>query len=356
MGYSVCAKALSGLEAIEKANLTRPDLILMDIMLKGSMDGIEAATQIKKLYKIPVVYLTAFGEDGMVQQAKVAEPYGYITKPFRDRDLQIAIEISIYKSQAEVEKAVLEAQNRQLQKAESLGRMASAIVHHFNNMLQAIMGNMQMAIRQLPRDADSVKYMAAAMQAARSAAAITDQTLTYLGDTSDKLEPLDLCDVCRLGLPLLQAAIPKNVILETDLPSRGPTITANVNQMQHVLTNLVTNAWEAVGDGQGVIHLRVKTVSAADIPSIHSPTDWQPQDSLYGCLEVTDTGSGIAESDIENLFDPFFSSKFIGRGLGLSVVLGIAKAHHGAVAVQSELGQGSTFSVFLPASAENVVV
>ena len=356
MGYSVCATASSGKEAIDKAGLTKPDLILMDIMLKGTMDGIEAATQINELYKIPVVYLTAFAEEGVLQRAMMAEPYGYIMKPFRDRDLQIAIEISIYKNQAEVEKAVLEAQNRQLQKAESLGRMASAIVHHFNNMLQAIMGNMQMAIRQLPQDSGSVKNMTAAMQAAREAEAITNQTMTYLGDTSDKPEPLDLCDLCRLGLPLLQAAIPKNVILETDLPSRGPTITANVNQMQQVLTNLVTNAWEAVGDGQGVIHLRVKTVSAADIPSIHSPTDWQPQDSLYGCLEVTDTGSGIAESDIENLFDPFFSSKFIGRGLGLSVVLGIAKAHHGAVAVQSELGQGSTFSVFLPASAKNVVV
>ncbi len=260
------------------------------------------------------------------------------------------------RKRTEEEKSKLEAQNRQLQKAESLGRMAGAIVHHFNNTLQAIIGNMQLAIRQLPQDSGSVKNMTAAMQAAREAEAITNQTMTYLGDTSDKPEPLDLCDVCRLGLPLLQAAIPKNVILETDLPSRGPTITANVNQMQQMLTNLVTNAWEAVGDGQGVIHLRVKTVSAADIPSIHSPTDWQPQDSLYGCLEVTDTGSGIAESDIENLFDPFFSSKFIGRGLGLSVVLGIAKAHHGAVAVQSELGQGSTFSVFLPASAENVVV
>ena len=101
MGYSVCAKASSGMEAIEKTNLTRPDLILMDIILKGSMDGIEAAKQIKELYKIPVVYLTAFGEDSMVQQAKVAEPYGYITKPFRDQDLQIAIEISLYKKQAE---------------------------------------------------------------------------------------------------------------------------------------------------------------------------------------------------------------------------------------------------------------
>jgi signal transduction histidine kinase len=260
------------------------------------------------------------------------------------------------RKRAEEEKSKLEAQNRQLQKAESLGRMAGAIVHHFNNMLQAIIGNMQLAIRRLPRDEDSVKYMAAAMQAARSAETITSQTLTYLGDTSDKLETLDLGDVCRLFLPTLQAAMPKNVSLETDLPSRGPTITANANQMQQVLTNLVTNAWEALGDGRSIIHLRVKTVSAADIPAIHSPTDWRPQDSVYICLEVSDTGSGIAHSDIENLFDPFFSGKFIGRGLGLSVVLGIARAHHGAVSVQSEPGQGSTFCVFLPAAAEDVVV
>ena len=255
---------------------------------------------------------------------------------------------------AEEDKKKLEAQNRQLQKAESLGRMANAIVHHFNNLLQAIIGNMQLAIRQLPGDAASVKNMTAAMQAARAAEAISNQTLTYLGDTSDKLEPLDLCDACRLFLPTLQAALPKNVILKTDLPSRGPTITVSADQMQQLLTNLVTNAWEAVGDGRGIIHLRVKTVSAADLPTIHRPTDWRPQDSVYVCLEVTDTGCGIADKDIENLFDPFFSTKFIGRGLGLAVVLGIAKAHHGGVAVQSEPGRGSTFRVFLPASAENV--
>ena len=101
MGYSVCAMATTGVEAIEKAELMRPGLILMDIVLKGNMDGIEAASQIKERYKIPIVYLTAFGDDKVVQRAKIAEPYGYITKPFRDRDLQIAIEIALYKKQAE---------------------------------------------------------------------------------------------------------------------------------------------------------------------------------------------------------------------------------------------------------------
>ncbi|TSA45491.1 MAG: hybrid sensor histidine kinase/response regulator [Deltaproteobacteria bacterium] len=346
-------------EALERETW---DVIICDYKMPR-FNGLEAL----KLYKdkgldIPFIIVSgAIGEETAVA-AMISGAHDYVMKnnlsrlvPAVQRELREA-ESRRELKQAEKEKEKLEAQNRQLRKTESLGRMAGAIVHHFNNLLQAIIGNMQLAMRIMPRDSDPVKYMTAAMQAARDAEAITNQTITYLGDTSDKLEPLDLCDLCRLLLPTLQATIPKTVILETDLPSRGPTITANANQMQQVLTNLVTNAWESVGDGQGVIHLRVKMVSAADIPTIHSPADWRPQDSVYGCLEVTDSGCGIADKDIENLFDPFFSSKFIGRGLGLAVVLGIAKAHHGAVAVQSDPGQGSTFRVFLPASAENVVV
>jgi len=84
------------------------------------------------------------------------------------------------------------------------------------------------------------------------------------------------------------------------------------------------------------------------------PVDWQPVDAAYACLEVTDAGCGIAEKDIEKIFDPFFSTKFIGRGLGLSVVLGIVRAHHGAVTVESRPDNGSIFRVFFPVSTEEV--
>ena len=103
------------------------------------------------------------------------------------------------------------------------------------------------------------------------------------------------------------------------------------------------------------IGLTVKTVSHADIPaSKRFPIDWQPQEIAYACLEVTDTGCGIADKDIEKIFDPFFSTKFTGRGLGLPVVLGIVKAHSGAVTVESKPGRGSIFRVFLPVSAEEI--
>jgi PAS domain S-box-containing protein len=256
----------------------------------------------------------------------------------------------------EEEKAKLEAQNRQLQKAEGLGRMAAAIAHHFNNHLAAAMGNLELAIGDLPRGTGTAEKLADALQAAGEAAKVSKLMLTYLGQTQARHEPLDLSDLCRRGLPMLRAAMPKDTVLDADLPSLGPAVGADANQIRQVLTNLVTNAWEAGGDGRSAVHLTVKTVSPADIPTSHRfPVDWRPHDSAYACLEVVDAGGGIAGKDIEKLFDPFFSSKLTGRGLGLSVVLGIVRAHGGAVTVESEPGRGSAFRVFLPVSAGEVL-
>jgi PAS domain S-box-containing protein len=256
----------------------------------------------------------------------------------------------------EEEKAKLETQNRQLQKAEGLGRMAGAIAHHFNNHLTAVMGNLELAIGDLPPGAGPAGKLTDALQAAHEAAEVSKLMLTYLGQTQARHEPLDLSEVCRRSLPMLRAAMPKGMVLDADLPSPGPAIGADANQIQQVLTNLVTNAWEAGGDGRSAVHLTVKTVPPADISAWRRfPIDWWPRDNAYACLEVVDAGSGIADKDIEKLFDPFFSSKFTGRGLGLSVVLGIVRAHEGAVTVESEPGRGSAFRVFLPVSAEAVL-
>ncbi len=257
------------------------------------------------------------------------------------------------RKQAEADKEKLEAQNRQLQKAESLGRMAGAIAHHFNNQLGVVIGNLEMANDDLRKGAGSVDSLTAAMRAAGKAAEVSGQMLTYLGETHGKSYPLDLSEVCRRGVPLLRVVLSGEVILETEFPSPGPTINANANQIQQILTSLVTNAWEAVAEDGRTIRLGVKTVSPAEIAIAHRyPIDWQPRDTTYACLEVSDDGSGIAGKDIENIFDPFFSSKFTGRGLGLPVVLGIMKAYGGGVTVESRSGQGSIFRVYFPVSAE----
>ena len=259
------------------------------------------------------------------------------------------------KKQVEADREKLEAQNRQLQKSESLDRMAGAIAHYFNNQLGVVIGNLEMAICELPQGSVAVRRLTAAMQAAEKAAEMGGLMLTSLGQTSGKREPLDLSETCRQVLSKLRTVMPANVVIETDLASPGPVINANANTIQQVMTNLATNAWEAFGESRGAIHLNVKTVSNAEIPASHRfPIDWQPQDHDYACLEVVDADGGIAGNDIEKLFDPFFSTKFAGRGLGLPVVLGIVKAHGGAVTVESEPGRGSIFRVFLPVSAEEV--
>ena len=254
----------------------------------------------------------------------------------------------------EEEKAKRQDQERQLQKAESLGRMAGAIAHHFNNQLLGVMGNLDLAAHSLPRDAAAVSYLTSAMRAARQAEEVVGRTLTYLGKSSCERRPLDLCDVCRQSLPLLRAAMPKGVVLDAHLPLGG-AISGDAGQIQQVLNSLVTNAWEALVDGQGAIHLTVRTVSSSDIPvADRLPIGWQPQGGAYVCLEVTDTGPGIAAPDLERIFDPFFSTKLLGRGLGLPVALGIVRTHGGAIAVQTQAGRGSAFRVFLPAVVAEV--
>jgi CheY-like chemotaxis protein len=168
---------------------------------------------------------------------------------------------------------------------------------------------------------------------------------------SDYRELLNLSDLCRRRLATLRDVIPKNVHLEINFSTPGPTVKADVWHIQQIFTNLVINAREASGEGYGAIHLAVTTVPPAEIPTVHRfPRDWQPQNTLYGCLEVRDYGCGISKKNIPSLFDPLFTSKHQARGLGLPIVLRGVQAHLGAITVESREGCGSTFQVFLPVS------
>jgi len=253
------------------------------------------------------------------------------------------------RKQAEVERKKLEAQNRQLQKAESLGRMAGAIAHHFNNQLQTVMMSLELAADSLPPDAEAKEFVLSAMQSARKASEVSSLMLTYLGLTVAENNPLDLAKACAQSLPLFRAIIPKNVVLKTDIPFSGPTVCADPNRIQHVLTNLLTNACEATGGSSATISLTVKTLPASEISTAHRvPINWQPLETPYACLEIKDTGCGMADHEIEQIFDPFYSTKFPGRGMGLAVVLGITRTLDGVITVESKPGAGSVFRVYLP--------
>lgn len=253
------------------------------------------------------------------------------------------------RKQAEAEKVKLESQYRQLQKVESLGRMAGAIAHKFNNLLSVVMGNLEMAMLRLPPDTKPLDNLKEALKAAGRAAEVSGLMLTYLGQNPGRQETLDLAGTCNRMLPTLRAAIPKEAVLVTDLPAAGPLIRANEHHVQQLLLNLTTNAWEALERGSGAIRLIVSAVPAQEIPVTHRfPLDWQPEVDRYACLEVSDNGCGIAAADIDKLCDPFFTTKFTGRGLGLAVALGIVRSHLGAITIESETETGSRIRVFFP--------
>ena len=259
------------------------------------------------------------------------------------------------KLQAEKERRQVEARLRQVHKIEAMGIMAGAVAHHYNNLLMAVMGNLEMAIEEIPSEAKCSEKLAQAFFAARRAAKLGEKMLTYLGQTVVQRELRDLSAICRKSLPELLTKLPADTVLKSDLPEPGPIIYANADQLRQLLSNLLINAVEASGQTSHPVSVSVRTVSAAQIPAIHRwPVEFLSEADRYACLEVVDRGTGIAKDAIEKIFDPFFSTKFTGRGLGLAVALGIAKAHGGCVTVKSIPGQGSVFSVFLPLSG-NVV-
>jgi PAS domain S-box-containing protein len=254
----------------------------------------------------------------------------------------------------EAEKEKLEVFHSQHQKAESLDRMAAAVAHHFNNQLQAIMMSLEMADKELPKNSSSAKALAVAVHAAKSAAEVSVQMLTYLGRSTHSFVPLDLAEECRRSLMLLQDTKLTNAMIEANLPNPGPAVRSDANQIKQVLANLLTNAWEASKGQSDPIRVAVKTVADTDISTIHRfPFDWEPHTRKYACLEVVDSGFGMDVANLEQLFDPFFTTKFTGRGLGLPVTLGIVRSHNGVITVESEPRRGSAFRVYFPVAQES---
>jgi CheY-like chemotaxis protein len=228
--------------------------------------------------------------------------------------------------------------------------MAGAIAHHFNNQLQVVLGRLELAMTSHPQPEIPDKNLVQTMRAAQRAAEMSSLMLVYLGQTPDTLEPLALAESCARSLPSLRETLPPRISLNTSWPDPSPIINANASRLEQLLTQMVTNAGEAIGDGPGTIRLTVTIVPSQEISPVNRfPLDWQPQEKCYACLEVADSGAGIAPADIEKIFDPFFSTKFTGRGLGLAVGLGVMRSHFGGVTVESQPGRGSVFRFFFPA-------
>jgi PAS domain S-box-containing protein len=472
MGYAVTAVVATGHDAVEKAGTTSPDLVLMDIMLEGAMDGVQAAEQIIHLYNIPVIFLTAFGDESTLQRAKQSGPFGYALKPFEEKELHTTIEISLHKHRLEsrlkqseqwlattlqsigdaviatdaagriklinpvaealtgwrreqalgktlsqmlkivdektrapigspiaramrdgqtvslneplvliarngtervindsaapikdekgtitggvmvfrdvTERRRTEAALLQAQKLESLGVLAGGIAHDFNNLLVGILGYAGLVLDQLPPHSPSRETVTKIKAAALRAAEMVQQLLTYVGSDPSPAEHVDLNLIVEEMANLVQLSISKNVAIKHDFAPALPVVEADPTQIRQVVMNLIINASEAIGEKNGAITISTGVVSAARAYLDDSFFGRGLPEGAYVYLDVSDTGKGMSEETRSKIFDPFYTSKSTGRGLGLAAVSGIVRSHRGAIHLRSTPGHGATFRVLLP--------
>jgi PAS domain S-box-containing protein len=255
------------------------------------------------------------------------------------------------RKRAEEEKRNLERQMQQAQKLESLGVLAGGIAHDFNNILMAVLGHAELALEGISPMSPARDNLTEITTAARRAADLCRQMLAYAGKSSFALERLDLRELVEEMAHLLKTTISKKAILNMNLERELPPIQADPSQIRQIVMNLIINASEAIGERSGVITVAVGATRCDEEYLRKTELREALAPGLYVHIEVTDTGHGMDAETRSRIFEPFFSTKFTGRGLGLAAVLGIVRAHRGAMKVYSEPGKGTTFKILFPALA-----
>jgi signal transduction histidine kinase/ActR/RegA family two-component response regulator len=248
----------------------------------------------------------------------------------------------------ELGEARLEQRLQETQKLESLGLLAGGVAHDFNNLLVGILGNASLVLEDLGDRPDAQARVRQLVSAARRAAELTRQLLAYSGRGRFVITTVDLSALVRELTDLLRTSLPERASLQLQLGAVGPYIEGDATQIRQVVLNLITNAADALGDDGGTIRASVRVVEhdAESLGRAYGRSDLAA--GRYVHLEVADTGRGMDEETRSRMFEPFFSTKDTGHGLGLAATLGIVRAHRGAVKVYSEPAQGTTVQVLLP--------
>jgi PAS domain S-box-containing protein len=279
----------------------------------------------------------------------------------RTRDLMAAQRLSedlLSREQAARRAAeASEAQSRHVQKLESIGVLAGGIAHDFNNLLHVVLGNADIALSRLPARSPAREPLEEVVRATIRAADLTRQMLAYSGKGAFVIRHLDLSQEVREMATLLRTAISKQASLVWELASDLPAVNADATQIRQIVMNLITNASDALRDTGGTITLRTGVVQREELddPGFGVPVTGDASASEAGgpfvYLEICDSGAGMTPDTLRRIFDPFFSTKYAGRGLGLAAVMGIVRSHQGLIRIRTEPGRGTSFRVLFPAGA-----
>ncbi len=243
----------------------------------------------------------------------------------------------------------------QQEKAESLRLMAESLVHRYSNILAVILGNLELAREELPpslREGSTAgigRCLDEALHATEQAIKLGSRLRSYLGPEDFRRELFPLHHVCHqvLARPHLLLSAERIIAAFADCPLL--TVSAAFDQVSQLVDTLLVNALEATEKGESAVTLRLGSCRQKEIAEVNRyPLEQPPVEGEFAFIEVSDSGPGIPPGAAEQIFDPFYTTKFIGRGLGLAVVLTIVRAHHGTITVDSRPGQGTVFRVYLP--------
>ena len=253
------------------------------------------------------------------------------------------------------EKIQLETQLKQAQKMESIGTLAGGIAHDFNNIMAIILGNTELALDDVPKWNSAHSSLEEIKKASLRAKNIVKQLLSFSRKTDQKLQPIQITSVIKDALKFLRSTIPTTINIHRDIQTTEETILADPTQINQIIMNLCINASQAMEQTGGDINVTVAKVilennSAKEYPDLKSGDHVK--------IIVSDTGPGIDPEIIDQIFDPYFTTKDVGKGsgMGLAVVHGIVKNHNGAISVNSRLGKGTKFIIFFPITTEKSMV
>lgn len=336
-GYHVVDTLTSGLPAIERAITLKPDLILMDIALEGDIDGIETAIRILEKVNIPVIYTTAYADDNTLERAEATGAYGYIIKPFRERDLHAAIKMALqkHKEQLKMQQSLEMAQTV----SEDKSRYLSIASHDMRTPLTAIKMSADMLKRYDQKWPETKKavHFARIQDAVTNMSQMLEEVLTLSMAEAGKLSfnpaPLEVINFCQLVLEGFRPLTTGRH--ELIFKSSTDFLVANLDEalLRCILSNLLANALKYSPEG-GMICLQI-TSSLQEVS-----------------FQVEDQGIGIPAEDLSKVFDQFERANNVGSikgsGLGLYIVKLAVNLQGGQIWVESKVGEGTRFKVTLP--------
>ena len=337
LGYVVAGIVESGEEAITQVGTREPDLVLMDIMLQGDMDGVAASLVISNEFHIPVVYMTAYADEATVDRAKVTEPYGYLLKPFDPHELGPTIEVALYKhkSDRQIQEAMLKEKELNLLKS----RMISMAYHDFRNPLATILSSSELLRDYSDRwsGVKKTKHFDRIKSSVKNILELLDEVLLYgkteSGKTTFNPILLNLNEFCGTLAEELQDGIGKQHKITTQSDRNCNEAYMDRKMLCYILTNLLSNAIKYSPQGSTV------------------EFSWSCSGTNV-IFRVKDYGIGIPSKEQECLFEPFHRCANVGNingtGLGLAIVKKYVDLQGGQISMNSKLNVGTTFTVILP--------